>query len=220
MVNKLLVGLGIAALVLVGSVGAWKISNGGRHVGALGPLEKPVPLAWRGAWDKGAQYQPGEVVSFKGASYVAEAAAAGEAPTLDPGPWALMAAKGAQGAPGVFNGTFQSPDGRYTLSVTNAGIDASGPGGQVSIDGTRVQVKGAASIVLDATGTLDAKAGGNATVRGSLVQLGCAGGGQPAARVGSPIQAQGTGTAPYGGGPVPVTSIGTIQQGSANVFVC
>jgi hypothetical protein len=221
MVNKVLVGIGIAVLVAVGSVGVWKLSGSERQVGALGPLDKPVPLSWRGSWSRDAQYQPGEVVAFKGASYVAEAATAGDAPAVD-GPWALMAAQGVQGPAGpagTFGGTLQSPDGKYTLSVTNAGIEAKGPNGQITMDGSGVTVKSGTVLTIDAGSTLDLKSAATTTLRATILRLGCTGG-NPAARVGSAIQAQGTGAVGQGGGSFPVNSTGSVTQGSPTVFIC
>ncbi len=222
MVNKLLIVLGVAALVAVGSVGAWKLSGADRSVGALGPLEKPVPLAWRGSWTRDIDYQPGQVVSYGNSSYVAEVATAGQTPNAKEGPWALMAAQGAvgaQGPAGTFGGTLQSPDGKYTLSVTNAGIVATGPNGQVTMDGGGLVLKSGTTIVLDADTSLDLKAAASATIRGSVTHLGCTGGTQ-VARVGSQIQASGNGVVGQGGGSFTVNSTGAVQQGSPTVLVC
>lgn len=222
MVNKLLIVLGVAALVAVGSVGAWKLSGAERRVGALGPLEKPVPLAWRGTWTGDVEYQPGEVVSYDNSSYVAEAATAGEEPNAKEGPWALMAAQGtagAQGPAGTFSGTLQSPDGKYTLSVTNAGIVATGPNGQFTLDSGGVAVKSGTALVLDAQTNLDLKAAASATIRGSITHVGCTGG-VPAARLGSQVQATGNGAVGSDGGSFTVNSTGAVQQGSPTVFIC
>ena len=223
MVNKLLIVLGVAALVAVGSVGAWKLAGADRRVGALGPLEKPVPLAWRGSWTRDAEYQPGQVVSYGNSSYVAEVATAGQTPNAKEGPWALMAAQGtagAQGPAGTFTGTLQSPDGTYTLSVTNAGIVATGPNGQFTLDSGGVVVKSGTTLTLDADASLDLKAAASASIRGSMTRVGCASGGSAAARVGSQIQASGSGAVGQGGGSFVVNSTGAVQQGSPTVFIC
>ena len=222
MVNKLLIVLGVAALVAVGSVGAWKLSGAERRVGALQPLERPVPLAWRGAWNRDAEYQPGEVVSYGNSSYVAGAAIAGEVPNPKEGSWTLMAAQGAvgaQGPAGTFSGSLQSPDGKYTLSVTNAGIVATGPNGQFTLDSGGVVVKSGTTLVLDAQTTLDLKAAASATIRGSVTHVGCTGGVQ-VARVGSQVQASGSAAVGPGGGGFTVNSTGAVQQGSPTVLVC
>jgi hypothetical protein len=48
---------------------------------------------------------------------------------------------GANGT-GGFNGTYTTPNGKYTLSVTNFGILLKGPGGTVTIDRALVRVTG------------------------------------------------------------------------------
>jgi hypothetical protein len=224
MVNKLLIGVGIAALVAVGSIGVWKLAeDDGRRVGALGPIDEPMPLSWRGTWTSEAKYDVGQVVSYKGSSYVAEAANAGEVPNEKEGPWGLMAAQGAQGAQGpagTFTGTFQSPDGKYTLSVTNAGIDARGPNAQLTLDANGVLVKSGTTLVLDAGATLDLKAAAAATLRGAQVRLGCSSGGSPVVRVGNQVQVTGSGAVGAGGGGFTVNSTGVLQQGSPTVLAC
>ena len=53
---------------------------------------------------------------------------------------------GPQGPPGSgssFDGNFTSPNGLYSLSVTNVGITLKGPGGKVVIDRAVVHVIGA-----------------------------------------------------------------------------
>jgi hypothetical protein len=188
MVNKLLIGLGIVVLVAVGSIGVWKLADDdGRRVGALGPLEEPIALAWRGSWSSDSKYEVGQVVSYKGSSYVAEAANGGEVPNAKEGPWALMAAQGLQGSTRTFSGSFTSPDGNYTLSVTNAGIEARGPNGNLTINNNGVVVRSGSTLVVDAGATLDLKAGATATLRGSLVNVGCASGGRPTARLSDPV---------------------------------
>ena len=62
---------------------------------------------------------------------------------------------GPAGPAGTFSGTFSSPNGLYSISVTNAGILLSGPGSTVRLTGPSVSV--------DSTGPT--------TVRGAIVQL-------------------------------------------------
>lgn len=197
MVNKFLIGAGIVALVAVGSIGVLKLADDdGRRIGALGPIEEPIPLAWRGAWTEEAKYDVGQVVSYQESSYVAEAENVGQVPNPKDGPWALMAAKGldggqgpqgAQGPAGTFSGSFQSPDGRYTLSVTNTGIEARGPNGNLTLNNSGVTVRSGTTLVLDAGSTLDLKAAGNARLVGAAVSLGCASGARPVARLNDPV---------------------------------
>jgi hypothetical protein len=153
MVNKLLIGFGVVVLVAVGSVGAWKLSGSERRAGALGPLDEPIPLTWRGEWTKDSKYDAGQVVSFEESSYVAEAATSGEVPSAKDGPWALMAAKGlqgAQGSAGAFNGTFQSPNGSYSLVVADDGIVLNGPPGSIKLRSTGIEVNAANNVSVNA----------------------------------------------------------------------
>jgi hypothetical protein len=204
-VNKLLIGVGIVALVAVGSVGVLMLADGDdRRVGALGPLEKPISLAWRGSWVKDAEYQAGEVVFHEGSSYVAETRTAGDTPNAEEGPWALMAAQGvqgpagAQGAAGAFNGAFQSPDGKYSIVVANTGIVMEGPAGTIKLLDTGVELKINKGISVKADHALALEAGtevkvrgaagstvessGITKVKGSVLHLNCSG--PPIARVG------------------------------------
>jgi hypothetical protein len=143
MVNKLLIGFGVVVLVAVGSVGAWKLSGSERRAGALGPIDEPIPLTWRGEWAKDAKYDAGQVVSYEESSYVAEAPTDGQVPDAKDGPWALMAARStqeAQGSSGAFNGTFRSPNGSYSLVVADDGIVLDGPPGSIKLSSTGVEV--------------------------------------------------------------------------------
>jgi hypothetical protein len=153
MVNKLLIGFGVVVLVAVGSVGAWKLSGSERRAGALGPIDEPIALTWRGEWAKDSKYDVGQVVSYEQSSYVAEAATSGESPDAKDGPWALMAARGlqgAQGSSGAFNGTFQSPNGSYSLVVADDGIVLNGPPGSIKLRSTGVEVIAANNVSVKA----------------------------------------------------------------------
>jgi hypothetical protein len=52
--------------------------------------------------------------------------------------WNTVGPKGEPGEP--FRGTFASPNGLYSISVTNAGIELRGPSASVELDGGTVQV--------------------------------------------------------------------------------
>lgn len=89
-------------LVLVGSIAVWQLSGSdARRVGAIGATDKPVALMWRGAWDAKAEYTAGQVVSYRGSSYVADATSFGQAPNAKESSWSVMASMGFQGPPGV-----------------------------------------------------------------------------------------------------------------------
>jgi hypothetical protein len=185
--NKLLIGVGIVALVAIGSVGLWQVSGSDeRRVGALEPIEKPVPLAWRGAWAREAEYAAGEVVSYEGSSYVAEGATDGQVPNAKEGPWTLMAEKGLEGPAGAFNGTFQSPNGSYSLVVANDGIVLRGPAGTIKLRDTGVELMISENVSvnagkelalvtsaagrLKASGALTVEAAGQLHLKGSVIK--------------------------------------------------
>jgi hypothetical protein len=50
--------------------------------------------------------------------------------------------QGPQGPPGTFTGSLTSPDGLYSLNVTDAGITLTGPGATVTISTAGVAVQG------------------------------------------------------------------------------
>jgi hypothetical protein len=61
------------ALVVVGSVALWQLSeDDARRSGALAASREAVVLSWRGVWSEKKEFVPGQVVQFKGAAYVAE----------------------------------------------------------------------------------------------------------------------------------------------------
>jgi hypothetical protein len=74
--------------------------------------------------------------------------------------------QGPQGPAGTFSGSFRSPNGLYSLSVTDSGITLAGPSASVNVGASSVSVQGATSV----------------SVQGATVQLngpGC----RPAARL-------------------------------------
>jgi hypothetical protein len=106
MKRSLIVAATVLPLVVVGSIAVWNVSgNDLRRVGAIDSASEPIALMWRGAWDAEAKYAPGQVVSFKGAAYVAEQENGGSEPDPwceDECRWASMgrSAEGLQGPKG------------------------------------------------------------------------------------------------------------------------
>jgi hypothetical protein len=103
MKKSLIVAAAVLPLVVIGSIAVWNVSgNDLRRVGAIDSASEPVALMWRGAWDAEAKYAPGQVVSFKGAAYVAEQENGGSEPDPwceDDCRWASMG-NAAEGPPG------------------------------------------------------------------------------------------------------------------------
>jgi hypothetical protein len=73
--------------------------------------------------------------------------------------------RGPQGPAGVFSGTFTSPNGAYSISVTDAGIVLSGPGSAVRLTGSSVAVESAGTITLQAGSTIASTSGGATAVQ-------------------------------------------------------
>jgi hypothetical protein len=117
---------------------------------------------------------------------------------------------GNDGAP--FSGTFTSPNGHYSISVTDTGVTLHGPGpntirltdtdlriessspvtikGGQAVDvqaGTNLGLKASSNLSVQASGTVDFKAAGLLDLTGSSVGINGGASCKPAARVGDPI---------------------------------
>jgi hypothetical protein len=80
--------------------------------------------------------------------------------------WNTEGPQGPQGPAGTFSGSFRSPNGLYSLSVTDSGITLAGPAASVDVGASTVSVQGATTV----------------SVQGAIVQLNGAGC-RPAARL-------------------------------------
>jgi hypothetical protein len=69
-----------------------------RHAGASA---RGHGLNWSGPWHAGVSYSAGDVVSYQGASYVANGASTGRVPSLSPRAWTVLAAAGQPGPRGL-----------------------------------------------------------------------------------------------------------------------
>jgi hypothetical protein len=84
-------------------------------------------------------------------------------PTGATGPQGATGAAGATGATGpagTFNGVFTSPNGLFSLSVTDAGIVLRGPNGSVTVDGTGAAID-AEELALTTDQDLEVRVGGS-----------------------------------------------------------
>ena len=229
--KRVAVTAGIVLAVLLGSAGVWIASgddSSGRRTAALGgvePLAEGIRgmLRWRGGFDCEARYEALDVVVSKGSSYVAREAV-GECVHPPEKPWDLMASAGAsgeQGPPGTqgktgpagsFTGTYTSPDGRFTLAVTNTDITLKGPGADVVVAANSVNARADATSTFKGT-TTEVRADGTLRVAGGIVKLGGTSGCAPVAKVGDTV----TGQTAIGA----VNLInGKIAAGSPAILVC
>jgi hypothetical protein len=99
-------------------------------------------------------------------------------PAGPPGPRGPTGDTGPQGPPGVFSGHFQSPNGAYSLDVTNNGIVLTGPaakiqivGGTATVSGVDVRVQGDVSAELKAGAIATLKAGATVVIQGPQVLI-------------------------------------------------
>jgi hypothetical protein len=82
---------------------------------------------------------------------------------------------GLQGPAGTFSGTFTSPNGTYSLSVTDTGITVRGPTGQLVLNGAGVDLRSSSDLTVEASANLTVRGGSIVSVRaGGQLQLnGC-----------------------------------------------
>ena len=103
------IGVVTAALVIWTSTGG---SGGGSRHAALSSCGAAVAMTWRGGWSEGERYAPGDVVTFRDATYVADQEPEDRSPTPDcsedcawsplsvQGPAGPEGPRGSQGPPG------------------------------------------------------------------------------------------------------------------------
>jgi hypothetical protein len=130
--------------------------------------------------------------------------ATGGAAITDAGGNTAYVCNGANGADGQsFDGTFTSPNGEYSVSVTDNGIKLHDTqGASLEMAGGDVTLKGNQAS-LSSTTNLNLSAGAVTTVQGSLVKLG-PGGCVPVALLGSLVQ-------------TPANPLGQVTTGSGTV---
>lgn len=133
----------------------------------------------------------------------------------------LNGKNGADGKDGTpFSGTFTSPNGQYSIGVTDTGVTIAGAGTTVSLSGTGLEVETANGLTLKSAGDatlqssagLSVKAGGTVGLSGALVTLNNSG---PtclqAARMGDPVLSTSTNQG--------ALSTGFITSGSPTVCI-
>jgi hypothetical protein len=105
--------------------------------------------------------------------------AAGPAGAQGPaGPQGAAGPAGAQGPPGVFSGHLQSPNGAYSLDITDNGIVLAGPGAKVQIvgaiatvSGLLVTVQADAIVKVQGGASAELSSSGTVVIRGALVSI-------------------------------------------------
>ena len=118
---------------------------------------------------------------------------------------------GADGSPGELTGIFASPDGSYSITITDDHIILSGPSGSITLDATGVNVDALFVRVHGVTTTVTSD--GLTQVTGALVSIGSSGC-TPIARRGDAT----SNTVIFV--PEPIYSGGTISMGSTHVLAC
>jgi hypothetical protein len=140
------------------------------------------------------------------------------------GPQGPEGPTGPTGPTGTFSGHFESPNGQYTLDVTDDGIALAGPNDRrVTLDDSEITLATSGAVVtvdglnltVFATKDVDVQSSGHAFFVGGITHLGgsaahCA----PAAAVGDPVNGGSVGA---DGGPVTGAQI---SSGSPTTFVC
>ena len=132
-------------------------------------------------------------------------------PPGPPGPPGQDGEDGQDGAP--FSGTFTSPNGQYSLSVTDTGIVLSGAGSTINLTSAGVQVRSGSDLTLQSGSALAAQAGTGVSIAGNGVAIDSDG--NLTLQSGSALAAQaGTGVSITGNG-VAIDSDGNVTLQSA-----
>ena len=93
-------------------------------------------------------------------------------PTGPPGPPGAPGRDGEDGQDGApFSGTFTSPNGQYSLSVTVTGIVLSGAGSTINLTSAGVQVRSDSDLTLQSGSGLVAQAGTGVSIAGNGVAI-------------------------------------------------
>jgi hypothetical protein len=149
------IGRSIALIVLGGLLvgGVAYAGKGGSQINACAKKESGMlylpgdkgckggdsPVAWNVKGPPGQQGPPGP-----------EGATGPEGPAGPPGPAGATGPQGPSGPPGpagTFTGTFASPNGQYSITVLDTGIELKGPGGKIKVNAGNVTMEGTAALI-------------------------------------------------------------------------
>jgi len=84
---------------------------------------------------------------------------------------------GPKGEPGEFSGSFISPNGNYSIDITDSGIVLSGPGGEIAladslkISGTGIDIAADSSLSLEGGSGIDIDTSSTLSLQGSLITI-------------------------------------------------
>lgn len=142
--------------------------------------------------------------------------------------WNQKGQPGPQGPPGVFTGTLTSPNGAYSISVTDAGIVLRAPGATARLVGSDITLDSSSSTTVQAgtsfgliTGTgLSLASGGNTTLQ-TAKSLAASSGSDTSLAVGKDLSMEVGGTTSFqGGGNVTLESgSGATLRGGTGVLL-
>jgi hypothetical protein len=90
------------------------------------------------------------------------------------GPQGPTGLQGPPGEPGVFNGKFESPNGLYSIEVTDNGLSLQGPGGAIELTGTSININGTSNVKINSMVKTEIK-GSLITLNGSCTPVSGAG---------------------------------------------
>ena len=123
------------------------------------------------------------------------------------GPQGPTGPQGPQGETGIFNGKFESPNGLYSIEVTDNGLSLQGPGGAIELTGTSININGTSNVKINSMVQTE--------IKGSLITLN--GSCTPVSGAGDKVNIP---SLPVGGGSTG-TGIGTIlPSGVPTVLFC
>jgi hypothetical protein len=103
------------------------------------------------------------------------------------GPVGASGSPGPVGPPGTFTGVFSSPNGNYSIRVTDTDIELKGPSSKLKLDSTGVVLEDAVNVHLRAGASVRVDSGATLQLQGGQVLINAGQAGAPAARAGDPI---------------------------------
>jgi Collagen triple helix repeat (20 copies) len=172
-------GAGIAAMSDTNQISAcFNRSNGSIYIIGQGSERSSchpndVPIVWNVKGPAGPQGPAGE--------------AGPPGPSGATGPAGATGSPGPVGPPGTFTGLFSSPNGQYSIQVTDTGIELKGPSTRIRVDSGGILLDDAVSVRLRSGSSFRVDSAGPLHVQGFPVLINADGGGSLAARAGDQV---------------------------------